>query len=35
MNRFIDYKKMISDKKRKYLFLIVNTDSSDKGGTNW
>ena len=35
MNRFIDYKAMISEKKSKYPFTIVNTDSSDKDGTHW
>ena len=28
MNRFIDYKTMISGKKDKYSFIIANTDSS-------
>ena len=32
MNRFIDYKSLISYKKGKYPFMIVNTNSSDKGG---
>ena len=35
MNRFIDYKTMISEKKGKYAFTIANTDSSDKDGTHW
>ena len=35
MNKFIDYKSMISQKKGKYPFLIANTDSSDKKGTHW
>ena len=35
MNRFIDYKTMISEKKGKYAFIIANTDSSDKDGTHW
>ena len=26
---------MISEKKGKYAFIIVNTDSSDKDGTHW
>ena len=35
MNRFIDYKTMISEKKKgKHLFIIANTDSSDKDGTH-
>ena len=37
MNRFIDYKMMISQKKKKkkgkYLFIIANTHSSDKDST--
>ena len=32
LNRFIDYKTMLSEKKEKYLFIIVNTDSFDKDG---
>ena len=35
MSRFIDYKTMISEKKDKYPFIIANTDSSDKDGTQW
>ena len=35
INRFIDYKTMILDKKGKYPFIIANTDSSDKDGTHW
>ena len=35
MNRFIDYKTMISEKKGKYPFIIRNIDSSDKNGTHW
>ena len=39
MNKFIDYKSIISEKKGKYPFLIPNTDSSDKkvrnGGAYW
>ena len=34
MNRFIDYKTMISEKKRKYPFMIENKDSSDKESTH-
>ena len=34
MNRFIDYKTMISD-KGKCPFIIAKTDSSDKYGTHW
>ena len=35
MNRFIDYKTMISDKKEKYPFIIANTNSSDKDDPHW
>ena len=35
MNKFIDHKMMISEKKGKYPFLIANTDSSSKKGTHW
>lgn len=34
MNRFIDYKTMISEKKRKYPFMIENKDSSNKESTH-
>ena len=33
MNKFLDLKKMM--KGKKYPFLIVNTDRSDKKGTHW
>ena len=35
MNRFIDCKLMISEKKGKYRFIIANTDSSGKAGMHW
>ena len=35
MNKFIDFKSMISEKTGKYTFLIVNTESSDKDGIHW
>ena len=39
MNRFIDYKFLISEEKGKYPFLIANTDSAEKtlhiGGAYW
>ena len=35
MNRFIDYKSLIPEKKGKYPFLIANADSSYKDGTHW
>ena len=34
MNRFIDHKSVIFEKKGKYHFIIATTDSSDKGGTH-
>ena len=34
MPKFINFKLMISEKKGKYVFLIANTDSSDKKGTH-
>ena len=34
MNRFIDYKFLISEEKGKYPFLIANTDSAEKNGTH-
>ena len=35
MNKFIDHKLMISEKKGEYPFLIANTDASSKKGTHW
>ena len=35
MNRFIDYKSLISEKKGKYPFIIANKDSSDNAGMHW
>ena len=35
MNKFIDQKLMISERKGKYPFIIANTDSSSKSGTHW
>ena len=35
MNEFITHAPMISGKKWKYPFIIVNTDSSGKSGTHW
>ena len=35
MNKFIDLKMMISEKKGKHPFLIPNTDSSSKEGIYW
>ena len=35
INRFIDYKTMISEKKGKYPFIKGNTNSDDKGSTHW
>ena len=35
INKFIDHVTMISEKKKKYQFIIANTDSSSKQGTHW
>ena len=35
MNRFIDYKTMVSEKKGKYPFVVANIVSSDKSSTYW
>ena len=35
MNKFINHSAMISSKKGKYLFVIANTDSSEKGARHW
>ena len=35
MNKFIDHKLMISEKKGKHPFFITNTDASSKKGTHW
>ena len=35
MNKLIDHKMIISEKKGKYPFLIANTDSFSKEGTHW
>ena len=35
MNKFIDHKLMISERKGKYPFIIANTGSSSKSGTHW
>ena len=34
MNKFINHAAMIEDNKRKYPFIIANTDSSDKDGVH-
>ena len=34
MNKFIDHDSMISE-KRKYPFIIANTDNSEKPGVHW
>ena len=34
MNRFIEYKTMTSEKKKKYPFIITNTDICDKSETH-
>ena len=35
MNKFIKHAAIISGKKRKYPFIIANTDSFGKSGTHW
>ena len=35
MNKFIDFKSLISEKNGKYYFLIANTDNADKDGNHW
>ena len=35
MNKFINFKAMISEKAGKYPFSIANSDSLDKNGTHW
>ena len=35
MNKFINHTAMISEKKGKHLFVIANTDSSEKDGMHW
>ena len=35
MNKFINFKVMISEKTGKYPFFIANTDSLDKNGAHW
>ena len=35
INRFIDYKSMISEIKGKYPFTIADKHSSDKNDTHW
>ena len=35
MNKFINHAAKISEKKGKYPFLILNTDSSEKGEMHW
>ena len=35
VNRFISFHNMISESIPKYPFVIMNTDRSDKKGTNW
>ena len=35
MNKFINHATMIEDKKRKYPFIIANTDANNNTGTHW
>ena len=34
INKFIDHKLMVSEKKGEYPFIIANTNNSSKGGTH-
>lgn len=34
-NEFIDFHKIMKERKAKYRFLIPNSDSSDKEETHW
>ena len=33
--KFINFHRMMTEKKGRYPFIIINTDRSDKGGTHW
>ena len=35
INKFISFHKLVRDADKKYPFIIMNTDRSDKGGTHW
>ena len=35
ISKFINHSAMIFSKKKKYPFVIANTDSSEKGRTHW
>ena len=35
INKFISFHEMAKEKSRKYPFIIMNTDRSNKDGTHW
>ena len=35
INKFISFHEMVKEKTKKYPFIIMNTDRSDKPGTHW
>ena len=35
INKFISFHKLVRDADKKYPFIIMNTDRSDKAGTHW
>ena len=35
INKFISFHKLVKDANKKYPFIIMNTDRSDKAGTHW
>ena len=35
INKFISFHKLVKDADKKYPFIIMNTDRSDKAGTHW
>ena len=35
INKFISFHELAKEKNKKYPFIIMNTDRSDKAGTHW
>ena len=35
INKFISFHKLVKDENKKYPFIIMNTDRSEKAGTHW
>ena len=35
INKFISFQKLVKDENKKYPFIIMNTDRSEKAGTHW